>query len=144
MGIALTEHQMMILKHMVRMTEAFGNSLIHIMRNHGLDKIEGCDITLQVSPKYKSLTQKIDVGERDTDFGFVSLIRGENREGYELWATCSEEYERLFDDEAIRAGRNPSQKAEKPLPPDGLWVGDSRNDPPVDNRWEWDVNDSLS
>lgn len=145
MAIKLTEHQMMILKHTVRMSEAFANSLLHIMRNHGLDKIDGCSICIDVDPKYKSICEKVSIGERDSAFGFAEFIRGENEDGFRLWsASHSKEYERLFEDEAVRGGIEVSEKAEKPLPPDGLWIGDDRNDCPVDSRWEWDVNDSLS
>lgn len=145
MGIALTEHQMMILKHMVRMSEAFANNLYHIMENHGLDKIEGCSINIDVDPKYKSITKKISIGERDSAFGFAEFIMGVHEDAFKLWdASHSKEYDRLFKDEAIRGGIKVSEESEKPLPPDGLWIGDPRYDCSVDCRWEWDVNDSLS
>ena len=145
MGVKLTEHQLQTLKHTVRMSEAFANSLLHIMQNHGLDKVDGCDITIQVNPNYESICREISIGNFDTDFGFAQFIRGKNDAEYHLWTgRHSGEYERVFAEEAIQAGIDPFPKAEKPLPPDGLWIGDPRNDCPVGDRWEWDVNDSLS
>lgn len=144
MAVKLTEHQMMILKRTVRMSEAFANSLLHIMRNHGLDKIDGCDITIQVNPKYETMVCDISIGEKNSDFGDASFIKGAKDDGFELWSHCSAEYKSLFDDEENRRRKHYGEKVEKPLPPDGLWIGDPRNDYPVDCRWEWDLNDSLS
>ena len=145
MDIKLTDEQIEIVRGMGRICESFANQLYHIMENHGLDKIEGCNVVIDVCPKYNSITREISIGENDTPFGTICLIRGKKDEEYRIYGqNTSKEYEAVFDREAYAAGRVPVKPTEKPLPPDGLWIGDPRNDYPVDCRWEWDVNDSLS
>lgn len=144
MAVKLTEEQLKIVKQMIRLSETFANNLLHIMENHGLDKVDGCNFDIQVVPEYKHLTCKIDVGERRSDFGEVSVLRGRNEKIYDYFGSYSKEYEILSDGETVRTRKPEHCKSEKPLPPDGLWVGDPRNDCPVDSGWEWDVNDSLS
>ena len=144
MAVTLTEEQIGIVKSMGRICEGIANQLFHIMENHGLDKVEGCHVVIDVCPKYNSVTREISIGEHETPFGTICMIRGKSEDEYRIFGqNTSKEYEAVFDREAYAAGRIPVTAGEKPLPPDGLWVGDDRNDPPVD-CWEWDVNDSLS
>lgn len=144
MAIKLTDEQLKVVKQMVRLSETFANNLLNIMENHGLDKIDGCGLNIQVSPQYETITCMVDVGEKRSDFGYVSVKRGKGEKYYDYIGSHSEEYEILSDGETVRSRKEEYCKTEKPLPPDGLWVGDPRNDYPVDCRWEWDVNDSLS
>lgn len=144
MAIKLTKEQIEIVRGMGRICESFANQLYHIMENHGLDKIEGCNVVIDVCPKYNSITREIAIGEHDTPFGTICLVRGKKDEEYHIYGqNTSREYEAVFDREAYAAGRIPVTAGEKPLPPDGMWIGDDRNDPPVDCG-EWDINDSLS
>lgn len=144
MAVKLTDEQLKIVKMMIRWSESFANNMLHIMENHGLDKIDGCHFDIQIVPQYEYLTCKIDVGERRSDFGEVSVSRGKNDAYYNYLGSHSAEYEILSDGETVRTRKPEVSNGEKPLPPDGLWIGDPRNDCPVDSRWEWDVNDSLS
>ena len=144
MGIKLSDDQLKIVKGMTEFAEAFANSMLHIMENHGLDKIDGCRLMVIVDPKREFTARDIVVGESiGKDFGQICLTRGKGDEKYEPLGKNSAEYELLFADEAVRSRMEKVLHREKPLPPDGLWVGDPRNDAPVGN-WEWDVNDSLS
>jgi len=149
MGIALTEHQLMIVKGMVQIAENTANQLLHIMENHGLDKVKDFKINIDVDPESVLCTRRIDVGwkinvGREGTAGAACLTRGKKDEKYVLTGKNSAEYEWLFADEAVKERMRQILDAGKhPLPPDGLWIGDPRNDSPVDG-WEWDVNDSLS
>ena len=143
MEVKLTEHQKLIVKNMVRMSEAWANSIYTIMHNHALDLIEGCRLCIEIDPKYPVTLRLVELGQKDTDFGFAMVVRGTHHDEYILWPDNSKEYEDIFEDEAIRSGIKNAPKAEKPLPPDGLWIGGGRYDYPLD-RGEWDLNDSLS
>ena len=151
----LTSRQMAVVREMVRMTEAFGNSLLHIMENHGLDGVDGCDIILQVCPKYVSITREINLGTRDSDFGEATLIRGKEDAYWKLSEPCSAEYARLFADEAFHAGKEKEGRNGNAVHSDSLWFCDGNPDAPLDRLGnpirfddlpgkEWDPNDSLS
>ena len=144
MGVKLTNDQMVTLKKLIEFSEASANQIYHIMVNHGLDKIQGCDLHITVDPTKYFTTMMVSAGECiGLDFGHVRLARGKYEKDYHLTDTNSAEYELLFADEAVRSRIEKILHGEKPLPPDGLWVGADRNSDPVDG-WEWDLNDSLS
>lgn len=144
MGVKLTNHQLTVMKKLVEFCEASANQIYRIMVNHGLDKIEGCNLKIDVDPSRYFTTMLITAGDDyTTDFGHAKLARGKKNERYALTDTNSAEYELLFADEAVRSRMEKIVHGNKPLPPDGLWVGDHRNSDPVDG-WEWDLNDSLS
>ena len=146
MGVKLTNQQMSVVKSMTEFAEATANQIYRIMVNHGLDKVEGCQLRITVDPKFDFVPMMIELGKAgDTDFGYIMLTRGKKADDkYEAIGRNSAEYEWLFADETLRKRLEAGKKAEKPLPPDGLWISDSRYDSPVDSGWEWDVNDSLS
>jgi len=143
MAIDLTEQQLIAVKSMTEFAECFADQVRHIMKDHGLDKIDGCSLVIQVNPKHVLTGNSVYLGTVNTDFGYIVLSKGVNDEKYTAVGRNTPEYEYLFADEALRSRMDAAKKREKPLPPDGLWVGDSRNDPPVDCG-EWDIDDSLS
>lgn len=143
MATKLTKHQMMILKGMVEFAEATATQIHRIMKNHGLDKIEGCYLNISVDPTRVLTTMNIVVGSPMSDFGYIDLAKGGNDNEFSAIGNNSAEYELLFANETIRSRMEKAVQREKPLPPDGLWVGSDRNSDPVDCR-EWDINDSLS
>ena len=97
-----------------------------------------------LDPLYNFSTNVIHYGKNpDDDYGEISLSKGVYDNDYKPFGRNSAEYELLFADEAVRKAIQERLDREKPLPPDGLWVGASNNSDPVDG-WEWDVNDSLS
>ena len=141
--VKFTDEQLMVVKSMVEFAENFADQLWKIMVDHGLDKVEGCGITIDVDPSHDMILRRVEFGKSDSDAGYVDLSKGRNEKRYVPSGTNSPEYEWLFADPAFADRMREIVKRAKPLPPDGLWVGDPRNDPPVDCR-EWDINDSLS
>ena len=144
MNLKLSDHQLKVVKTAAEMCEHFADQLLHIMKNHGLDKVEGMEFEIRVNPSMDFATEVINIGEDiQSDAGHMMLVKGKKNEKFSPCGANSAEYELLFADETIRERFRNIVKGEKPLPPDGLWIGDPRNDPPVDSG-EWDVNDSLS
>ena len=145
MAIKLTDQQLTVTKGLAEFAERMADQMLHIMENHGLDKIEGFRIQVTVDPKRMLTTNEVVIGtDVGCDAGCVNLARGKQFYGYEPLGKNSPEYELLFADEEIRERMQRFlDSAKHPLPPDGLWIGDDRNNPPVDG-WEWDLNDSLS
>ena len=143
MAITLSEDQQEKLKHMVEFAEVFADQMHTIMKNHGLAEIDGCRLDITVDPHGNYLTEHILFGKTDSDAGVINLGKGKNDAKFTPFGRNSAEYELLFADETVRKAIESRLHREKPLPPDGLWIGDPRNDYPVGD-WEWDVNDSLS
>lgn len=145
MAVKLSEGQQEVMKHMVEFAEVFADQMLEIMTNHGLTKIDGCELTIRVDPSFLFTTEAVQFGNEGTDSGVIRLSKGRRSscEKFTPFGNNSAEYELLFADEAVRKAIEARLHREKPLPPDGLWIGDPRNDYPVDG-WEWDVNDSLS
>ena len=144
MAVKLTDDQFETVKVMVGLMGNFADQLYHIMENHGLDKVKGFQVVLTVDPQFDFVTKQIEIGTNlRSDSGYVSLTKGKGEDKYAPTGKNSAEYECLFASETTRSRMEKVLHREKPLPPDGLWVGDSRYDPPVDSR-EWDLNDSLS
>lgn len=149
MGIALTEHQLMIVKGMMQIAENTANQLYHIMENHGLDKVKDFKISIRINPDLELNTKAITIGydgnaNDEKTAGYCERSRGKHEDKFICVGKNSAEYEWLFADKAVKDRmRKILDAGTHPLPPDGLWIGDNRNDSPVDG-WEWDVNDSLS
>lgn len=146
MAVALTEYQQGILKSLMNICGHFADQILYIMKNHGLDKIDGSRLTIMVDPKCLFTTESVSFGSGlEHDSGYVLITKGRRmkNEPFVPTGTNSAEYELLFADETVRQAILAGKKTEKPLPPDGLWVGADRNNDPVDG-WEWDMNDSLS
>ena len=144
MAVKLTDDQLLTVKSMGQYAENFADQMYHIMQNHDLDKVDGFRIRIDVFPASDLTTKKVSIGNYlDQDAGFVMLTKGKKDDRYAPNGTNSAEYEWLFADPALAERMRKIVGRENPLPPDGLWIGDSRNDPPVGNG-EWDINDSLS
>lgn len=147
MAVKLTDEQMKVLEGLIHLSENFADQVYHIMQNHGLDKIEGSCLTVSVEPEALFTTKVVSFGhDEDNDAGRLRLAKGRRylNEQFLPFGQNSTEYLMLFASEAVRRELQRRKQSEKPLPPDGLWIGDPRNDCPVDRGWEWDVNDSLS
>ena len=139
MAVKLTGKQQKILKDMMYISGKFADQILHIMQNHGLDKIEGCELQICVTPECLFTTEYVSFGHHNTDSGRVQLCKGRRtaNERFALTGKNSYEYELLFADEAVRRAMERGKPDEKPLPPDGMWLSDNYYDPPVDS-WEWD------
>ena len=141
MAVKLNKDQQDALKKMLDFCAVFAYQMLLIMKHNNLD---GTDLRITVNPSLKLSTKMIQYGEHpDDDYGSISLCKGVYDDDYKPIGKNSAEYELLFADEAVRKAIQERLDREKPLPPDGLWVGASNNSDPVDG-WEWDLNDSLS
>ena len=149
MSVKLTEHQMMIVKGMTDIAKATANQLLHIMENHGLDKVEGFQFAIEVCPQYPLIAKNIMIGsflnmEENKDAGYCHLVAGKDSYEYSPISKNSPEYEWLFAHPSVKERmRKILDAGTHPLPDDGLWVGADYNSDNVDSR-EWDINDSLS
>ena len=145
MAITLTDQQLTVTKGLAEFAERMADQMLHIMENHGLDKIEGFKIQVNVDPHKIFTTNEVIIGNDPmSESGYVNLARGKQFNGYQPLGKNSPEYELLFASEEVRERMQRFlDSAKHPLPPDGLWIGDDRNNPPLDG-WEWDLNDSLS
>ena len=76
-GVALTNDQMKTLKSMVEFAEVFADQVLQIMKNSGLDKIQGCRLNIQVEPDCQFTTESVTFGyDRDDAAGKIWLTKG--------------------------------------------------------------------
>lgn len=150
MAVNLTEHQLMIVKGMVDIAKATANQLLHIMENHGLDKVNGFKFSITIDPKWDLATKEIEIGcysnhdDDDPNAGYCELSAGRKSYDYVPTGKNSSEYEWLFADDSLKERmRKILDAGTHPLPNDGLWIGADYDSDPV-ACGEWDINDSLS
>lgn len=149
MAVKLTEHQLMIVNGMVDIAKATANQLIHIMENHGLDKVEGFSFKIEIDPEFELIAKNITIGsfqnmEENKAAGYCHLVAGKDSYEYSPISKNSPEYEWLFAHPALKERmRKIMDAGAHPLPDDGLWIGSDYNSGSVDSG-EWDINDSLS
>ena len=133
MAVKLTNEQLTKVKELVEVAEAMSEQLFHIMENHGLTKIPGVGISISVEPGLRFTTKNIAFGKRGSDAGYVSLAKGKYEDEFAAYGNeNSTEYEILFAKKELRERMLQYISKEKPLPPDGLWIGDDRNAAPLD------------
>ena len=119
MSVKYTEEQMDKIEKMVGFVEIFADQILTIMKNHELDKVEGCRLMMIVDPSLEFTTREIRFGDLvESDSGLVHLAKGKNEREYLPFMTNSPEYEDIFSPFKKVAPK----AAEKPLPVDGLWV----------------------
>lgn len=128
--LKLSGKQYEAIKSLTEMTKRFADEVLKFMQRTGLDKIHGCDLSVEVDPAYEHITKKIVFGKDndESEVGKFEMVRGLEDEKYEL-DTDSKEYEILFADEATKERIRTILNTEKPLPPNGLWL--SAYDDPV-------------
>lgn len=121
--LKLSGKQYEAIKSLTAMTERFADEVLKFMQRTGLDKIPGCDLSVEVDPAYECITKKIEFGKDndESEVGKFEMVRGLEDEKYEL-DTDSKEYEILFADEATKERIRTILNTEKPLPPNGLWL----------------------
>ena len=118
MSVKLSDEQLEAVKGMVEIAERFCDQIYHIMENHGLKDVEGCQLSMFVDPSLDLTTKYISFGNPGTDIGNVRISKGINEKYYTPFGRNSVEYEKMFADPRIAYKLN-----EKPLPQDGLWIG---------------------
>lgn len=121
--LKLSGKQYEAIKSLTAMAERFADEVLKFMQRTGLDKIPGCDLSVEVDPAYECITKKIEFGKDndESEVGKFEMVRGLEDEKYEL-DTDSKEYEILFADEATKERIRTILNTEKPLPPNGLWI----------------------
>lgn len=121
--LKLSGKQYEAIKSLTAMTKRFADEVLKFMQRTGLDKIPGCDLSVEVDPAYEHITKKIVFGQDndESEVGKFEMVRGLEDEKYEL-DTDSKEYEILFADEATKERIRTILNTEKPLPPNGLWL----------------------
>lgn len=133
MGIKMTENQFTAVEQTVKIAEAMANQLLHIMENNGLTQVHGGNLIIRIVPGLKFTRQTVEFGYQSSDAGFVKLAKGVYDEQFSPTGNeNSAEYELLFANDTVKERMRRILFKEKPLPPDGLWIGDDRNNPPVD------------
>lgn len=136
-NVKYSAEQQKVAMQIVRLTQTFTNNMRRIMRNHGLDQVDGADLTITVVPSIKGCEQVVSFGSVDSEAGYIVTAKGSEKlrgTGYEDWhiADCednSREYEELLASQKLRKPCPEGKQSEKPLPPDGLWLS-SRDDCP--------------
>ena len=139
----LTEQQLSVIEKLESFAENFADAVYKTMVDHGLNRIPGFRIGVNVDPQYQYITRRVLIGYYDTPSGHVTLNKGKGMDKFVVSDTNSAEYEQLFAEQKATEGKEYGGDQQKPFPPDGLWVGTDHNPNSVDG-WEWDVNDSLS
>ena len=136
--VKYTQEQQEKVKDLVRVAEQFADHLLLIMKNHGLDKADGCQLTIRVDPEMLFVTEQVTFGEDGKDSGYISLGKGRRckNEQFEPFGENSPEYELLFARPAVAERIRANAAKEKPLPPDGLWISADGYGAPVDCGWD--------
>ena len=132
----LTKEQQEVVKALVPIAGNMADQILSVMKNHELDKIDGCELTIDVRPEYLFSTEFIQFGNVGKDSGIIRMGKG-RRSSNEKWVPIGKntaEYELLFADESIRSRMEEIMFGEKELPPDGLCVGDFDDSDPVVDR----------
>ena len=126
----MTRNQLETVRTMTEYCQNFADQILQIMKNSGMDLIEGTRMTIDVRPDMQFTTRHIMFGTRGKASGYYCMAKGYSDEKFTLYGDNSAEYERLFADPAVLELLQEAETTEKPLPPDGLWIS-IYDDPPV-------------
>ena len=133
--VRFTDEQFAVIKSMVKLAETVADQILHIMQNHGLDRVEGCRLMIDVDPSSDLLTREIVFGSSvDKEAGQIELTRGKDEKQYAPCGSNSPEYEVLFATPEVAERMRRLFAAKVPVCSGGLWFGDNGNDPPMDSR----------
>jgi len=136
MAVTLTDEQFLAVKSMAEFCGVFADQLYKIIVDHELDKVSGFVVDITVDPSMDFVTKKIEIGQgnRSHSAGYIRLTKGKKEDRYAPTGKNSAEYECLFADPEVAERMRGVLAKEKPLPADGMWLGDDRNDPPLDSN----------
>lgn len=135
----LDAEQMEVMKKMIGFCQIFAGQVKDIMVHHHLWH-KGFQVSINIDPRMDTLTEVVEVkrkvmdGKGIYDEG-IERFRGTDKmfnEWHTLGCETSREFIHLFDDKEDGAGSPEGKADEKPLPPNGLWVGADPNSDPVD------------
>ena len=133
MAVKYTDDQLATIKSLMEICENFADQVWHIMQNHGLDKVDGTVLKIEVNPAYELITKEIQFGQNlESDSGTVKMTKGMKENRYAPTGKNSAEYECLFATPEVAERISRILKNPKPVPPFDIWIGDDRNNPPLD------------
>ena len=128
-----SDDQLIVIKQMTELAENFTDQLLRIMENHGLDKVTGCRMKIDVNPAMDLVTKMIEFGDGIySPSGYIRLTKGKEETRYAPTGKNSAEYECLFAEPEVAKRISQVLHNAKPLPPDGLWIGRNDDRPAVD------------
>lgn len=129
MNVQYTKEQQEAVKNLCLLAGRFSDHLMKVMLDYELDKTDGCVMYIRIEPSAKLTQECVMFGSLNEPAGHVSISRGVYNDQYEPFGCNSPEYEKLFMDMKDNVWAEPVRKKEKPLPPDGLWIGASTDFP---------------
>ena len=133
MAVKYTDDQLVVIKRLMEICGSFADQILHIMQNHGLCEVKGTKVKIEVDPEYSTIAKMIEFGDSiESDSGRIKLTKGLEENKYGAVGKNSAEYEILFAPPEVAERIREVLKRAKPICPDGLWIGDDRNDPPLD------------
>lgn len=132
-GVNMTQEQKKAAMQVLHLGRIFCDSLYRIMKNHGLLDVKGSRLQIIISPEFGYADRYVGWGVEGSDAGICELTRGEKfHDGILTVNRYSAEYEGLLDRTADLTSGTKIKSAEKPLPPDGMWVSAHDDVPFVD------------
>ena len=137
----MTRDQLNTVKVLTEFCQNFADQVLKIMQNSGLDRIDGMGINVVIRPDLQFTTECISFGCASQEAGYFCMSKGYEDEKFTLLGRNSAEYEKLFADPEVLERLQEAEPAEKPLPPDGLWIS-VYDDPPVLDSGR-DLNDEV-
>ena len=131
----LDGEQMVAAKKLIEYAQRFADEVKAIMIHYKLWH-KGFDLKVIVDPQREILSEDVQFQRWVEDGEGMFRERIERVHDSEKWRTLpfttSREFIHLFDDKEDGTGSPEGKADEKPLPPNGLWVGADSNSDPVD------------
>ena len=137
----LTSKQMETMKKMIGFCQIFAGQIKDIMvHSHVWHK--GFKVQIEIDPSLDYFTEWITVTRKVIDGDAIYTEQIDRMCGkafdFKEWKTneftTTREFIHLFDDEKDGTGKEERKTDEKPLPPNGLWIGSDFNSDYVDCR----------
>ena len=134
----LNAEQMVVMKKLIEFGQNWAEQVKTIMVHHNLWH-KGFRIQMEVDPRFSTLQMEVKVHRKVIEGDGIYDEQIERYRGPDLgdvWKTLppctSREFIHLFDGEENRSGEEEGTASEKPLPADGLWIGDPGDTDTVD------------
>ena len=135
MAVKYTDDQLVVIKRLMEICGSFADQILHIMQNHDLCKVKGTKVKIEVDPAYPTIVKMIEFGDGiEAESGHIKMTKGMEEKEYGAIGKNSAEYEILFAPPEVAERIREVLKRAHPICPDGMWIGDDRNLPPLDCR----------
>ena len=131
--VDLTEKQIVALKEMIDLAKDYSEATLQAMQESRINEIPGARLEVIVDPGCSFTVRVIKFGQSE-ESGHIEMAKGWKDNDWSIYGKNSTEYEILFGrPETVRRIKEMLQ-AEKPLPPDGLWISRYDDPPVLDDR----------